>query len=296
MKIFPVLISLFLVSCAINVKDSVYDSSDSSELDKVIMEYYHGIFISAIQFEKQALLMAIKRCKKFGYKNAKHIKTIELRTTGKRFKKRSAYECLGVKDDSVSSQIAMIRDNLNNIKKIKNPSEETQLLYLKLRGHPENLRRIENMSENVQLSIVSTLASSIVYIKNPTEKIQLYSVKKDAYHIKYIKNPTEKVQIYIVENAPAYIIYIKNLYPSVKKHPKFIEYQQEYAISIVNIIVSNSGTPTNEQLLSAIRQDPSYIQYINNPSEEIQLEALKKDPSIMRYIKNPTKKVIKFMQ
>ena len=88
---------------------------------------------------------------------------------------------------------------LNNIK-------ENEILreYIEesLYSRGENIKLIKNPSEDLQLRAVMSDPYSIRFINNPSDKAKCLAVSSDGWAIQYIKDPTEEMKLKAVENKP----------------------------------------------------------------------------------------------
>lgn len=149
-----------------------------------------------------------------------------------------------------STQKALIKEDPYEIRYIKNPSEEVQLIAVK--GYGQAIEDIKDPSEIVQLEAVKKYSFAINYIKNPSELVQLESIKEDIYLIEYIKNPSELVQLEVVKN---YNIDDEDFFMEIM----FLKIQSSLALNllykkVLNInhkkkIASNSNYKTDAKLI-----------------------------------------------
>ena len=151
-------------------------------------------------------------------------------------------------------QIELVKDDANNIKRIKNPSEAVQLAAVQKQGH--SIEYIINKgitpSETVQLAAVKQTGYAIEHIDNPSEAVQLAAIERNGLAIEYIDNPSEQVQLAAVE-------------------------QNSIAI---RVIINRGITPSEAAQLAVVQKDGEVIEYIINkgikPSEAVQLAAVQK--------------------
>ena len=149
-------------------------------------------------------------------------------------------------EKKVSKEIEMILENPLNIKKIKNPDKDVQLLTIQL--WPEGIQYIKNPDEEIKIEAVKRGGHVIQYIENPSEQVQLEAVKEYASAIQYIENPSEAVQLEAVKNSGLAIQYIEN--------------------------------PSEKVKMAAVMENKNALQFIENPSEELIAMAEKKEVQI----------------
>lgn len=72
----------------------------------------------------------------------------------------------------------VIRDKFSKPDTITSPEITKNNLYAAIKRNPENIRLIRNPSEDLQLLAVSTIAASLIHIINPTEKVKVTAINK----------------------------------------------------------------------------------------------------------------------
>ena len=125
--------------------------------------------------------------------------------------------------DTIEKQVDLVIKYPYNISKIKNPSEELQLIAVK--KFPKVIQYLENPSEKVQFEAVKKSSSVIHLIENPSEKVQMRAVRGWVYVIDDIENPTKKVLDYILTKDVWFIFQVcknKKVRDYIKKHSKKI--------------------------------------------------------------------------
>ena len=95
-----------------------------------------------------------------------------------------------------------------------NWSEAKQIEFVK--QNYENIKRIKHLSEAVQLAAVQENGWAIKYITNPTILVQLAAVKNNGIALFYIKNPTIPVQLAAVQQYGMSIQWITNPLPMIQ--------------------------------------------------------------------------------
>ena len=145
---------------------------------------------------------------------------------------------------SEAKQIEFVKQNYENIKRIKHPSEAVQLAAVQRDGFA--IQYITNPSLEVQLAAVQQTGDAIYYITNPCLEVQLAAVKQDGWAIYYIKDPCLEVQLAAVQ-ANGYAI----------QH------------------ITNPSIPVQ---LAAVQQNGRAIYYITVPRPMIQAAALRQNP------------------
>ena len=172
-----------------------------------------------------------------------------------------------------------ISDEPRLIKRIKNPSEQLQIVAVTQNGY--SIQFIENPSEQVQLAAVQQSGYAISYIKNPSEEVQLAAVQQNAYAIYYVQNPTEQVQLAAVNQDGDAIQHIEN--PSEQVQLAAVQQNGDAIQYIVN--------PSEQLQIAAVTQNGNAIIFIENPSEQVQLAAVKQHGEAIRYIETPSEQV-----
>jgi len=192
-----------------------------------------------------------------------------------------------IKDPSLIIMKAAINQNAYNIKYIKNPSEELQLLALKIvDGVEDILQMIENPTEKVMLKAIKDNFYNYLEIKNPSKEVQLFAIKlamneKDEDIItRYGNKFSQEVLLETVKYDSNCLEWIKN--PS--------EEIQLIAVNQNAWTISDINYPSEKVQLAAIKQDPEVIEIIDNPTEAVQLESLKQDPDNIWFFRKPTEK------
>ena len=71
------------------------------------------------------------------------------------------------------------------------------------------------------------------------------------------------------------------------------EEEQLTAIKENRLAIRCIVNPSEKVQLAAVKENGLSIQYINNPSEVVQLEAVKQDGHVIKFIKNPSEEVLK---
>jgi hypothetical protein len=91
--------------------------------------------------------------------------------------------------------------DFSNLKYIKNPSEDVQMIFANKSNFSELLFRfVENVSDNVKDYYIKNGYFS--NIKNPTERDNRKALEKDINNFKYIKNPSFEIQMYVFNKCP----------------------------------------------------------------------------------------------
>ena len=91
-------------------------------------------------------------------------------------------------------------------KRIKNPSEELQLIAVGRDGHA--IEYIDNPSEKVKLAAIKQDGYVIEYVSNPSEKMKLTAVKQNGNTLQYINKPSDEIKLAAVKKDGTAIRYI----------------------------------------------------------------------------------------
>jgi len=127
--------------------------------------------------------------------------------------------------------IGYVKENPDNIKYIKNPSQEVQLAAL--RRKPQIIQFIAFPSEKFQLYVVRLSPGYIRYINEPTDNVIIEAFKKDNSILEEIPYPSEKVQMYAVSHFPLAIFDIQ--YPTDQVQIIAINKEGESILHIRNL-------------------------------------------------------------
>lgn len=199
-------------------------------------------------------------------------------------------------------QLQLIKNDIEYIKQIKNPSHDV-IKYV-INNKPEYIQYINNFdnydfnnynnnynfqhneTELTQLfkinkSLVSKLplANNInrYRYKEYSYQFQQFLIDLDLDNIKYIYKPVEKIQNEIANKKPENIKYINDVCKSA---------QLTIAESSITNLKYIKNLDDNIKL-SVILRDPNNIKHIDNPTEDMQIIAVKHDKNNLLYIKNP---------
>ena len=130
-----------------------------------------------------------------------------------------------------------------------------------------------------------------LFVKKLPIDMQVEMVQKDPYFIFAMQNPSVAAMLAVVKKRPSFVLYLENAPQKVwdaarkwiKNHPN------ECVVKLVKPTNFSSLSP--EERLSALKQNPRLIQFIETPTEEEQKIAIDKDVHNIFYIKNPDESI-----
>lgn len=111
------------------------------------------------------------------------------------------------RDLTKEEQFEVCKNNINDIKYIKNKSDELKIYaidyIIKNFNHSfDIIKSIENLSIDLQKKLIDDDYEYIKCFNNPTEEVMLYAIEKNKYAFEYLKTKTRKTtELYLKKNG-----------------------------------------------------------------------------------------------
>lgn len=219
---------------------------------------------------------------------------------------------LSNKEHSPDLQMKSVKEDVNNIKYINNPTEEVQkyvldqnpkfIIYFHSKKYNDNFKYMKNYYDEIDIDYnnfkyMKNIPKSVLFeIYNTFPDLQLYiELSKEeqleiidnceSEPIEYMNITSEDVKLAVVKKDGLNIKYIKN--PSLKIQKAAINENIHSFSDIIN--------PSKEFIQYALDNWPGVIQYIKKPTKEQQMLVVTKYINNYRYIKNPSPNVRRFV-
>lgn len=144
-------------------------------------------------------------------------------------------------------------------------------------NNPISIGSIPNPSEELQILAVRLDEHAIDMIDSPCEKALQQVLLKNPYHIKFIENPSEELQILAITIKANSISLIEK--PCLKAKFACILDRPENITLIQN--------PEKEIQIAVVQDSPELISRLDNPCEAAQLTAVLNSPETIFTINNP---------
>ena len=196
---------------------------------------------------------------------------------------------------SKQEQLKILKEVGSEIKNIKNPSEDLQLVAVNNDG--KNLKYILKNgikpSDRVQIAAILNTSNTDISMDiftdlidhgiEPCDRVKLEAVKADPSIIQYITNPDEKLQLIAVNNDWDSLIHIlnNNITPSEKVQLLAIRYSDECSVALIKSLLDHNIELTEKVKLAAVKLNSKCIKIMLEhgiiPSEQLQLIAIRND-------------------
>ena len=155
------------------------------------------------------------------------------------------------------------------------------------------LLRSKCTTDNMWKVVIQLEPSLFQYMKDPSNEMCLYALKEDGSNLQYVvKNPSVKLtseMIYTaVSNYPAAIFDVP-----VEMRDNAIK---EFAFDRDPTLMKNFKNVRKEYLNRKIREDPSFIRFLNDPDEDLVCKAIENDPNYCVYVKKFTPRIKKLIE
>ena len=174
------------------------------------------------------------------------------------------------------------------------PIRERTILKLLL-DHPSCilLLRSKCTTDNMWKVVIQLEPSLFQYMKDPSNEMCLYALKEDGSNLQYVvKNPSVKLtseMIYpAVSNYPAAIFDVP-----VEMRDNAIK---EFAFDRDPTLIKNFTNVRKEYINRKIKEDPSFIRFLNDPDEDLVCKAIENDPNYCVYVKKFTPRIKKLIE
>jgi len=188
------------------------------------------------------------------------------------------------------------------------------ILKIALNDNGLLLEHVDDFTQTEELCEIAIKNNpmAIEHIHNKTDKLISLALELDASAIKFIDSNiiSEDVLQKVIETQPSFIEYIK--YPSVNicniifdkieqdgilaflvqsiKNPP-----EEIKTKMINVdprLIVKFDSATDEELMSAIKQDIKILPSLKNPSAYVITESIKLLPEYIKYVNNPSNEMI----
>lgn len=155
------------------------------------------------------------------------------------------------------------------------------------------LLRSKCTTDNMWKVVIQLEPSLFQYMKDPSNEMCLYALKEDGSNLQYVvKNPSVKLtseMIYTaVSNYPAAIFDVP-----VEMRDNAIK---EFAFDRDPTLIKNFTNVRKEYINRKIREDPSFIRFLNDPDEDLVCKAIENDPNYCVYVKKFTSRIKKLIE
>ena len=155
------------------------------------------------------------------------------------------------------------------------------------------LLRSKCTTDNMWKVVIQLEPSLFQYMKDPSNEMCLYALKEDGSNLQYVvKNPSVKLtseMIYTaVSNYPAAIFDVP-----VEMRDNAIK---EFAFDRDPTLIKNFTSVRKEYINRKIREDPSFIRFLNDPDEDLVCKAIENDPNYCVYVKKFTPRIKKLIE
>ena len=174
------------------------------------------------------------------------------------------------------------------------PIRERTILKL-LSDDPSCILLLRNKctTDNMWKVVIQLEPSLFQYMKDPSNEMCLYALKEDGSNLQYVvKNPSVKLtseMIYTaVNNYPAAIFDV----PAEMRDNAI----KEFAFDRDPTLIKNFTNVRKEYINRKIREDPSFIRFLNDPDEDLVCKAIENDPNYCVYVKKFTPRIKKLIE
>ena len=155
------------------------------------------------------------------------------------------------------------------------------------------LLRSKCTTDNMWKVVIQLEPSLFQYMKDPSNDMCLYALKEDGSNLQYVvKNPSVKLtseMIYTaVSNYPAAIFDVP-----VEMRDNAIK---EFAFDRDPTLIKNFTSVRKEYINRKIKEDPSFIRFLNDPDEDLVCKAIENDPNYCVYVKKFTPRIKKLIE
>ena len=174
------------------------------------------------------------------------------------------------------------------------PMRERAILKL-LSDDPACILLLRNKctTDNRWKVVIQLEPSLFQYMNNPSNEMCLFALKEDGNNLQYVvKNPDVKL-------TP------EMLYTAVKSYPAAIfdvpiemrdNAIKEFAFDQDPTLIKNFVNIRKEYIQRKIKNDPSFIRFLNDPDEDLICKAIENDPNYCVYVKRFTPRIKKLIE
>ena len=155
------------------------------------------------------------------------------------------------------------------------------------------LLRSKCTTDNMWKVVIQLEPSLFQYMKDPSDEMCLFALKEDGSNLQYVvKNPSVKLTpetIYTaVNNSPA----AKFDVPVELTHNAITE----FAFDRDPTLMKNFKNVRKEYINRKIKEDPSFIRFLDDPDEDLVCKAIENDPNYCVYVKKFTPRIKKLIE
>ena len=155
------------------------------------------------------------------------------------------------------------------------------------------LLRSKCTTDNMWKVVIQLEPSLFQYMKDPSNEMCLFALKEDGSNLQYVvKNPSVKLtpeMLYTaVNNYPAAIFDVP-----VEMRDNAIK---EFAFDRDPTLMKNFTNIRKEYINRKIKEDPSFIRFLNDPDEDLVCKAIENDPNYCVYVKKFTPRIKKLIE
>ena len=155
------------------------------------------------------------------------------------------------------------------------------------------LLRSKCTTDNMWKIVIQLEPNLFQYMKDPSNEMCLYALREDGSNLQYVvKNPSVKLtpeMIYTaVNNYPAAIFDV----PAEMRDNAI----KEFAFDRDPTLIKNFKNIRKEYINKKIKEDPSFIRFLNDPDEDLVCKAIENDPNYCVYVKKFTPRIKKLIE
>ena len=155
------------------------------------------------------------------------------------------------------------------------------------------LLRSKCTTDNMWKVVIQLEPSLFQYMKDPSDEMCLFALKEDGSNLQYVvKNLSVKLtpeMIYTaVNNYPAAIFDVP-----VEMRDNAIK---EFAFDRDPTLMKNFKNVRKEYINRKIKEDPSFIRFLDDPDEDLVCKAIENDPNYCVYVKKFTPRIKKLIE
>ena len=155
------------------------------------------------------------------------------------------------------------------------------------------LLRSKCTTDNMWKIVIQLEPNLFQYMKDPSNEMCLYALREDGSNLQYVvKNPSVKLtpeMIYTaVNNYPAAIFDV----PAEMRDNAI----KEFAFDRDPTLIKNFKNIRKEYINKKIKEDPSFIRFLNDPDEDLVCKAIENDHNYCVYVKKFTPRIKKLIE
>ena len=155
------------------------------------------------------------------------------------------------------------------------------------------LLRSKCTTDNMWKIVIQLEPNLFQYMKDPSNEMCLYALREDGSNLQYVvKNPSVKLtseMIYTaVSNYPAAIFDVP-----VEMRDNAIK---EFAFDRNPTLIKNFKNIRKEYINKKLKEDPSFIRFLNDPDGDLVCKAIGNEPDYCVYVKKFTPRIKKLIE